>query len=170
MRPDTNPETGRDYLVSEWVSEPVSRTVTWLIPPVAWWSWEAVFSSETMITSYKSTRRHKSEDQHRHLHRRENVTSLASTSSLLVTTLVVQTLLHTSTDPLHWLCTNCEAPHHIVLYLSLPNQSTDQLNIPNSEGVDSAGPTTRNSSNKSAVRSGPQPVLSICIYLNKGLS
>jgi hypothetical protein len=36
---------------------------------------EAVCLSETLASTYKSTRRHSPEDQHRHLHRRENLKS-----------------------------------------------------------------------------------------------
>jgi hypothetical protein len=36
---------------------------------------EAVCSSKTLISTYKSTRRYNPEDQHRHPHRRENVIS-----------------------------------------------------------------------------------------------
>jgi hypothetical protein len=36
---------------------------------------EAVCSSETLISIYESTRRHNPEDQHQHLHRRENLES-----------------------------------------------------------------------------------------------
>jgi hypothetical protein len=34
---------------------------------------EAVCSSETLVSTYKSTRRYYPEDQHRHLHRSENL-------------------------------------------------------------------------------------------------
>jgi hypothetical protein len=36
---------------------------------------EAVCSPDTLVSTHKSTRRYNSEDQHRHLHRRENLKS-----------------------------------------------------------------------------------------------
>jgi hypothetical protein len=37
---------------------------------------EVVCSSETLISTYKSTRRYNPEDQHRHLHRREDISKI----------------------------------------------------------------------------------------------
>jgi hypothetical protein len=36
---------------------------------------EAVCSSETLVSTYQSTRRHNQKEQHGHLHRRENIKS-----------------------------------------------------------------------------------------------
>jgi hypothetical protein len=36
---------------------------------------EAVYSSETLVSTYNSVRRYNPEDRHRHLHHRENLKS-----------------------------------------------------------------------------------------------
>jgi hypothetical protein len=44
---------------------------------------EAVYSSETVVTTYKSTRRYNPEDQHQHLHRRKKMICTNFTSAYI---------------------------------------------------------------------------------------
>jgi hypothetical protein len=51
---------------------------------------EAVCSSETLLSTYKSTRRYNPKDQHRHLHRRENLKSNTPLKSYIAVTVKIE--------------------------------------------------------------------------------
>jgi hypothetical protein len=75
----------------------------WCCHPSSALKMEAVCSSETMISTYKSTRRHNPEEQHRHLHRRENLISYLGSVCLLVR-LFVRFFLSFTNRHVSWRC------------------------------------------------------------------